>query len=253
MVAIFSSESSVTSWHTIRGSRGKYTNQVVSWKAGARALKNGGSAICGTDRREGRAEARRPFICAPHRNRTHLHQDETNDSVLYSERRPRRSGDRWHRQGQINRSGDKKRKENLHIDLSKSVGFPVTELQQKISTQGLAEPEADDVSRGTACPIFTAALQTDPNTESAAISYPAIALTLLTSRIEIRRVRISIKTWAILFAVFLSCLSPCKIWSFHGSDYEECRLLGYKTPVRTSQETHYVSATDTSQLMLCKI
>jgi hypothetical protein len=31
---------------------------------------------------------------------------------------------------------------------------------------------------------------------------------------------------------------------------EECRLLGYKTPVRTSQETHYFSATESSQLML---
>jgi hypothetical protein len=38
-----------------------------------------------------------------------------------------------------------------------------------------------------------------------------------------------------------------------GGDYEECRLLGYKTPVRTSQQTHYVSATESSQLMLCKI
>jgi hypothetical protein len=45
----------------------------------------------------------------------------------------------------------------------------------------------------------------------------------------------------------------CKIWGFHGGDYEECRLLGYKNPVRTSQETHYVSTTETSQLMLCKI
>jgi hypothetical protein len=43
------------------------------------------------------------------------------------------------------------------------------------------------------------------------------------------------------------------IWSFQGDDYEECRLLGYKTPVCTSQETHYVSATGSSQLMLCKI
>jgi hypothetical protein len=34
---------------------------------------------------------------------------------------------------------------------------------------------------------------------------------------------------------------------------EECRLLGYKNPVRTSQETHYVSATESSQLMLCNI
>jgi hypothetical protein len=35
--------------------------------------------------------------------------------------------------------------------------------------------------------------------------------------------------------------------------YEECSLLGYKTPVRTSQETHYFSTTESSQLMLCKI
>jgi hypothetical protein len=44
-----------------------------------------------------------------------------------------------------------------------------------------------------------------------------------------------------------------KIWGLHGGHYEECRLLGYKTPVCTSQETHYVSATESSQLMLCKI
>jgi hypothetical protein len=44
-----------------------------------------------------------------------------------------------------------------------------------------------------------------------------------------------------------------KIWRFHGGDYEECRLPRYNNPVRTSQETHYVSATDTSRLMLCKI
>jgi hypothetical protein len=40
---------------------------------------------------------------------------------------------------------------------------------------------------------------------------------------------------------------------FYGGDYEECRLLWYKNPVHTSQETHYVSATDPSRLMLCKI
>jgi hypothetical protein len=45
----------------------------------------------------------------------------------------------------------------------------------------------------------------------------------------------------------------CKIWGFHGGDYEEWRLLGYKTPVRTSQATHYVSATESNQIMLCKI
>jgi hypothetical protein len=30
-------------------------------------------------------------------------------------------------------------------------------------------------------------------------------------------------------------------------------VLTYKTPVRTSQETHYVSATESNKLMLCKI
>jgi hypothetical protein len=44
----------------------------------------------------------------------------------------------------------------------------------------------------------------------------------------------------------------CKIWGLHGGDYEECRLPGYKNPVRTSQETHYVSATELSQLMLLR-
>jgi hypothetical protein len=34
---------------------------------------------------------------------------------------------------------------------------------------------------------------------------------------------------------------------------EECHLLGYQNPVRTSQQTHYVSATEPSRLMLCKI
>jgi hypothetical protein len=38
-----------------------------------------------------------------------------------------------------------------------------------------------------------------------------------------------------------------------GGEYEECYLLGYKNTVRTSQETHYVSATEPSWLMLCKI
>jgi hypothetical protein len=40
----------------------------------------------------------------------------------------------------------------------------------------------------------------------------------------------------------------CNIWGFHGGDYEECRLLGYKNPVGTSQETHYVSATESNRL-----
>jgi hypothetical protein len=45
----------------------------------------------------------------------------------------------------------------------------------------------------------------------------------------------------------------CKIWGFHGADYEEWSLLGYKNPVRTSQETPYLSVTESSQLMICKI
>jgi hypothetical protein len=34
---------------------------------------------------------------------------------------------------------------------------------------------------------------------------------------------------------------------------EECRLLEYKNPVLTSQETRYDSATESSQLILCMI
>jgi hypothetical protein len=52
----------------------------------------------------------------------------------------------------------------------------------------------------------------------------------------------------ILFSEQGSPLRSC-----HGGDYEECRLLGHRIPVRTSQETHYVSATVSSLLMLCKI
>jgi hypothetical protein len=44
-----------------------------------------------------------------------------------------------------------------------------------------------------------------------------------------------------------------RIEDFRDGDYEECRLLGYKDPVCTSQETHYVSATEPSRLMLCKV
>jgi hypothetical protein len=45
----------------------------------------------------------------------------------------------------------------------------------------------------------------------------------------------------------------CKIGGFHHGNYVEFCLVGYKNPLRTSQETHYVSATETSRLMLCKI
>jgi hypothetical protein len=35
-----------------------------------------------------------------------------------------------------------------------------------------------------------------------------------------------------------SRLMLCKISDFHGGDYEEYRLLGYKHPFHTPQETH---------------
>jgi hypothetical protein len=44
-----------------------------------------------------------------------------------------------------------------------------------------------------------------------------------------------------------------QIWGFHGSDYEEYRLLGYKNPVCNLQEKKYVSAKDPSRLILCNI
>jgi hypothetical protein len=44
-----------------------------------------------------------------------------------------------------------------------------------------------------------------------------------------------------------------KIRGFHGSESEECRLLGYKNPVCTSQEGHYLLATELSRLMLFKV
>jgi hypothetical protein len=44
-----------------------------------------------------------------------------------------------------------------------------------------------------------------------------------------------------------------KIWRFHGGYYEECLPLGYKPPVHTSWEIHYVSAGEPRRLMLCKM
>jgi hypothetical protein len=44
----------------------------------------------------------------------------------------------------------------------------------------------------------------------------------------------------------------CNIWIFYGGDYEECCLLGYKTPV-IPHRGHYIPATDRSLLMLFKI
>jgi hypothetical protein len=44
-----------------------------------------------------------------------------------------------------------------------------------------------------------------------------------------------------------------QILGSHGGDYEDRRLLGYKTTVCTSQETHYISTTEPSRLMLCEV
>jgi hypothetical protein len=61
------------------------------------------------------------------------------------------------------------------------------------------------------------------------------------------------------FFLFLQALLSLSLltifcFSFKTTErYEECRLLGYKNPFRTSQETHYVSVTESSQLMLCNI
>jgi hypothetical protein len=52
---------------------------------------------------------------------------------------------------------------------------------------------------------------------------------------------------------FLTLQNICKSWDFHGGDYEECLLLGYKSRVHTSLERHCVSVTEPSRLMLCKI
>jgi hypothetical protein len=53
-----------------------------------------------------------------------------------------------------------------------------------------------------------------------------------------------------LLLTFLYCSN---IWGFYIGDYEECRILIHKNPVCTSQEIHYISATEPSRLMLCKI
>jgi hypothetical protein len=46
-------------------------------------------------------------------------------------------------------------------------------------------------------------------------------------------------------------ITGCNIWGSHSNGYEECRLLGYKNQVHTSQETHYISTTESSWIMLC--
>jgi hypothetical protein len=59
-------------------------------------------------------------------------------------------------------------------------------------------------------------------------------------------------TWK-LRGPLIQQFSNCRILGFNGVDYEEFSLMGYKSPVRTSQETYYIYATEPSRLMLCKI
>jgi hypothetical protein len=44
-----------------------------------------------------------------------------------------------------------------------------------------------------------------------------------------------------------------KISHFHYDNYDDCRLLGYKNPVPTSQGAPYFSTTEPSQLMISKM
>jgi hypothetical protein len=65
-------------------------------------------------------------------------------------------------------------------------------------------------------------------------------------------------SWAIQQTPSSGCLTSCansgdercKVFT---EVTEECRLLRYKNPVRTSQETYYFSAAEPSRLMLSKI
>jgi hypothetical protein len=76
---------------------------------------------------------------------------------------------------------------------------------------------------------------------------------------DVRLIRGAVIISFLFVRLLCVCVCVCrhldrrKVTYIHGSDYEEYCLLGYKNPVRTSQETHYVSATELSRLMLCKI
>jgi hypothetical protein len=60
---------------------------------------------------------------------------------------------------------------------------------------------------------------------------------------------ISCKDWGFYLWLHSAC---CKVWGRDGSDYDECRLLGYNNPFCTSQEIHYFFATEHNRLMLLK-
>jgi hypothetical protein len=58
-----------------------------------------------------------------------------------------------------------------------------------------------------------------------------------TGRVEERDMRFP-RRELYVSATKLSQLMLCNIWGLQGGDYEDCRLLGYKNPVLTSQKTH---------------
>jgi hypothetical protein len=74
------------------------------------------------------------------------------------------------------------------------------------------------------------------------------------ARLNSRQVSVRHTYWNMAVENYAKSIwEECTIWGFHGGAYEECRLLRYKNPVRTTQEAHYVSATEPSRLMLRNI
>jgi hypothetical protein len=97
--------------------------------------------------------------------------------------------------------------------------------------------------------------------EFESLSVHAVGTKAVSLKADCSLLRVTATRLALLTAISASCYQVptgkpddiCKIWGFHGGDYEDCRLMEHKNPVPTSQETHYFSATESSQLMLCKI
>jgi hypothetical protein len=78
-------------------------------------------------------------------------------------------------------------------------------------------------------------------TELGHVAVPTELPDRVCASIALLRLTVHIKLYVVRCEIFVNC------------DYDEWRLLGYKNPVCTSQETHYLSATEFSRLMLCKI
>jgi hypothetical protein len=102
--------------------------------------------------------------------------------------------------------------------------------------------------------IFTTA----PNNSSAKTNWSQVTLEIFTAVTVKNSVFWDIKTQFVPHRSHVSGIEPrllmlCKISGFYGGNCEECRLLGYKNPASTSQETHNVWATEPRLLMLCKV